>query len=117
MAQILILGFTMLLLLAIVGLFLRKAGLQLQYLRIQKKQPPGQISDFIKLKGLSKEESALRWQAFLLFPMLYGVPMEEEQADLMDLKRAVKRTHILIYLALIALVVVGVYAQKVFPAS
>ncbi len=117
MAQVIFIVFSTLLMMAILGLFLRKVGLQLQYLRLEQKKDPGEVTDFLRFSWQDLQARQIRWQAFLLFPMLYGVPMDEESNEKMNLKRAIKRTHILIYLALIILVVLGVFSEKVFPTT
>lgn len=99
---------------AILFLFNRKAGLQLQYLRLKSGKPAGQISDFWRFSWRDAQARQKRWEAFLLFPMLYAVVMDDERDDLLTIKRAIKRVHILIYFSLIILVILGIYSEKVF---
>lgn len=113
MIYILFYSFSFILLLLILGLFARKAGLQLQYLRIRRSQHPGKISDFWKFGWSDSQMRRLRWEAFLLFPMLYGVPMDEDNERLIQIKRKIKRTHILIYLAVIVLIVLGIFSDRI----
>lgn len=116
MLQLVFIILTSSLLVAMLLLFARKAGLQLQYLRLQRGESPGKIGDFLSYNWSDAEERALRWQAFLMFPMLYAVVLEDgEDEALRKIKREVKRTHILIYLAVVALLVLGIYSEKVFP--
>lgn len=114
MAKTILMVTTLVLLATILVLFLRKASLQLQYLRVQQKKEAGSLTSFFKFSYQDTAARNLRWQAFLLFPLLYGVPMHKEDTALMDLKKQVKRTHIFIYVALIFLVFLGVYSQKIF---
>lgn len=114
MAQLLFIVFTLLLLLAILGLFLRKAGLQLQYLRLQRKEEAGKTADFLRFSWRNEQARAYRWQAFLMFPMLYPVALDDEDERLLEIKRKVKRTHIYIYLCLIGLIIIAIYSEKVF---
>lgn len=109
--------FSVVILIAILLLFSIKAGLQLQYLRIKKGKKPGEVIDFVRFDISDPKERKLRWDAFLLFPMLYAVILDDEKESLNNIKRKIKRIHIGIYFTLIALVILGVYSEKVFPAS
>ncbi len=100
--------------LAILILFIVKAGIQLQYLRISRKKKKGNISDFIQFDYTDTRERALRWEAFLLFPLMYAVVLDDDKEELNQLKRSVKRIHIFIYVLLILLIIMGVYSEKVF---
>lgn len=115
MAKIIFILFSAGLVTAIVLLFLRKAGLQLQYLRIKEGQAAGNIRDFLFFDWQDAQARAQRWRAFLLFPMLYAVLLDDEQEELLKIKREVKRTHILIYLAVILFIILGVYSERIFP--
>jgi hypothetical protein len=109
---------TILVLLSILLLISRKAGLQLQYLRYQRKLKLGSVNDYWRFNWQDAKARQQRWEAFLLFPILYGVVVsDDDDAQSQTLKKAVKRTHILIYLAFIALLLLGVYSEKAFPAS
>lgn len=110
---ILLVIFNILLMLA---LFVRKSGLQLQYLRLKDKKEAGKISDFLLFDYQNAAERQLRLKAFLLFPMLYPVVLDEDREELNQLKGKVKRTHVGIYLGLILFIILGVYSEKVFPA-
>lgn len=116
-AQVVFIIITAILLLAIFLLFLVKSGLQLQYLQLKNRKNPGSVWDFLKFKFSDKQARQLRVQAFLLFPMLYPIELDEPSEELNDLKRRVKRIHIAIYGCLILLVILGIYSEKVFPAS
>ncbi len=100
--------------LAILVLFVVKAGMQLQYLRIKQKKKKGNISDFIQFDYTDSKERALRWEAFLLFPLMYAIVLDEDHEELNALKQAVKRIHIAIYILLIVLIIMGIYSEKVF---
>jgi hypothetical protein len=99
--------------LALFALFVRKSGLQLQYLRMKKGQKAGRIQDFLQFDWSDAEERTLRLKAFLLFPMLYPIDLDEEREELNLLKSKVKRTHIGIYLALIAFILLGIFSEKI----
>lgn len=117
MAKTVFILFSALLVLAILLLFLRKAGLQLQYLRLKKGKKAGKVAEFLFFDWQDASARALRWEAFLMFPMLYAVLLDDEEETLLKIKREVKRTHILIYLAVIVFIVLGVYAERIFPAD
>lgn len=98
------------------ALFVRKSGLQLQYLQLKKKAQVGKIKDFLFFNLQNAEARAMRLQAFLLFPMLYPVILDEEREELNEIKSKVKRTHIAIYFSLILFIILAVYSEKVFPS-
>ncbi len=100
----------------LLALFVRKSGLQLQYLQAKQKLAVGKIKDFVFFNLQDAQERALRLEAFLLFPMLYPVLLDESEAKLNDIKAKVKRTHIGIYLSLILFIILAVYSEKVFPS-
>jgi len=98
------------------ALFVRKSGLQLQYLQVQQKIQAGKIKDFLFFNLQDAQERALRLQAFLLFPMLYPVILDESKEELNEIKAKVKRTHVGIYLSLILFIILAVYSERVFPS-
>ena len=105
-------------LLAILAIFLFKASLQLQYLRIKNKKNKGSKSDLLQFDFSDKKERKERWDAFLLFPLMYTVVFEEnEKQELIEIKKRIKKLHILIYSLLIIVIVLAVYSEKVFPPS
>lgn len=114
MAKIIFVTITLLLFAAVLFLFLRKAGLQLQYLRLKKGKKPGKVSDYLSFKWSNAKEKSERWEAFLLFPMLYAVQIEDKNERLLGITKEIKRIHILIYLVLIAIIILGIYSEKVF---
>ncbi len=79
--------------------------------------PAGSVWDLLKFKFSDKKERQLRVQAFLLFPMLYPVLLDDPKEELNAIKRRIKRIHIGIYFLLIILVVLAIYSEKVFPAT
>lgn len=95
-------------------LFYRKMGLQLQYLQVKAKQKPEAISKFLFFDWSDKALRKQRWEAFLLFPMLYPVELDDEDQALLDIKYKVKRSHIGIYFALIIFIVLSIFSEKVF---
>ncbi len=116
-AQALFIVITILLLLAVILLFTIKAGLQLQYLRLSKSRKAGKIIDIVRFDVTDAEARAERWQAFLLFPMLYPLPLDKDQGEKLAIKKRVKRIHIFIYLVLIAIIVMAIYSEKVFTPA
>lgn len=114
MGQTLFVSLFLVLIFLILLLYAVKAGLQLQYLNLQNKKPKGKISDFFRFS--SEKERALRWKAFLMFPLTFSVVMDDEKEELLDLKKGVKNIHIAIYLLLALLIIMGIYSEKVFTA-
>ena len=113
MAQILFILLTALILIAILWLFLRKADLQLRYMRLQQ-GVKAIAGEFLKFQWNDSRARNERWQAFLLFPMLFPLELGEEREELLEIKRSVKRIHIGIYVMLILLILMGIYSEKVF---
>lgn len=98
------------------ALFLRKLGLQLQYLRLKAKKPAGKVQDFLIFDWKDADERSLRVDAFLLFPMLYPVLLDEQREELNELKMKVKRAHIGIYFAIILFIILGIFSERILPA-
>lgn len=113
MAQILFIILTFIVLLAVLWLFLRKADLQLQYMRL-KRGTKASHGDYLKFRWADHRARSERWKAFLLFPMLYPMELGEEKEELLDIKRKVKRIHIGIYLMIILLVIMGISSENIF---
>lgn len=86
----------------------------MQYLRVQKKRKAGKVWDYLRFSWSNEKERVERWRAFLMFPMLYAIPLDDEKEELIRIKREIKRIHILIYLVLIVLIILGIYSEKVF---
>jgi hypothetical protein len=116
-SQIIFISLTVLLLLGVLLLFVVKSGLQLQYLNIKNRKKPGAVWDIIKFSFSDKKARQQRIDAFLLFPMLYPVVLDDSNAQMLSIKKRVKKIHIGIYFSLILLVVLAVYSEKVFPAT
>lgn len=113
MAGIIFIILTFLILLAILWLFLRKADLQLRYMRM-KRGANASAGEFLKFSWQDSKARNERWQAFLMFPMLFPVELGEEKSELLDIKKQIKRIHIGVYLMVILLVIMGIYSEKVF---
>jgi len=105
------------LLLLILLLFTIKAGFQLQYLRLKARKKEGSVWDVLKFTSGTPVEKKLRWEAFLLFPLLFPIVLDENKKELNDIKRRIKRIHIGIYVTLIALIILAIYSEKIFPAG
>ncbi len=117
MIKIIFTALVVLLLLLAVCLFVFKAGLQLQYLQLKAKKKTGTVLDFLQFDLKDATSRKLRGQAFLLFPMLYPIELNEKDERLNQIKRKVKKIHIGIYLLLIALIIFGIFSEKVFPVQ
>lgn len=100
----------------IAGLFYLKMGLQMQYLQIKQKKKAEALSKFLFFDWKDEKKRSLRWEAFLLFPMLYPIVLDDEEQELLDIKKSIKRSHIGIYLGIIIFIILSIYSEKVFPA-
>lgn len=102
---------------AMLFLFHRKMALQLQYLELKAKKTLTPIAQFLRFDWSDAKARNSRKEAFLLFPMLYGIPFEEgEREDLQQIKFKIKRSHIGIYFCLIVFISLGVLSEKILPA-
>lgn len=115
--QIIFVFLVLALLFLILLLFTIKAGFQLQYLRLKSRKKEGKVWDILKFNGSDAPTKKLRFEAFMLFPMLYPIVLDEKKDELNAIKRRVKRIHIGIYMILIALIILAIYSEKVFPAT
>lgn len=105
------------LLLAILVLFVLKAGLQLQYLRLKKNKKAGEKMDILQFDYSNSKERQVRLEAFMMFPLMFPIVLDETKQELNALKRKVKSIHIGIYSILIVLIIMAIYSEKVFPAT
>ena len=115
--QIIFIFLVLALLLLILLLFTIKAGFQLQYLRLKSKKKEGKVWDILKFSGATAPDKKLRYEAFMLFPMLYPIVLDEKREELNNIKRRIKRIHIGIYVILIALIILAIYSEKLFPTT
>lgn len=97
------------------GLFYIKLGLQMQYLQLKQKKEVEPVSKFLLFEWADEKKRSLRWEAFLLFPMLYPIILDDDREDLLALKRQIKRSHVGIYLGIIIFIILSIYSEKVFP--
>jgi len=95
-------------------LFYRKMALQMQYLQIEKGQPPSPLKEFLFFDWGNAKARELRAEAFLLFPMLFAVQVEEgEKEALQEIKLKVKRSHVGIYFCLILFITLGIVSERI----
>lgn len=99
----------------ILALYSVKISFHLVYLRLKAKQKPGTPGDFFSRNFINKNDAQFWKEAFLLFPLLYPIVLDEPTEALNDLKRKIKRIHIGIYTLLMVALLIVVYAAKVFP--
>lgn len=98
-------------------LFYRKMALQMQYLQIKARKKPTALKSFLFFDWKDSKERKLRQEAFLLFPMLYAITVDEdEKEELKEIKIKVKRSHVGIYFCLILFISLGVLSEKVLPS-
>jgi hypothetical protein len=110
--------FTTLVIIALLLAFHRKMALQLTYLEVEaKKKNLTPAKHFLFFDWKNVKERELRSEAFLLFPMLYGLTFEEEEPEeLVAIKQKIKRSHIVIYFCIIAFIILGIYSERILPA-
>ncbi|WP_421754028.1 hypothetical protein [Croceimicrobium sp.] len=108
---------TALVIIGLLFLFHRKMALQMQYLQIKAGKKAAPLKSFLLFDWKDNQARNLRAEAFLLFPMLYAVPIEEnEKGELLEIKQKIKRSHVGIYFCLILFIVLGILSEKVIPA-
>lgn len=88
----------------------------MQYLQSKAKKKVEPLSSFLFFDWSDGNKRSLRWEAFLLFPMLYPIVLDDEKEELLTLKQKIKRSHVGIYFGLIVFIVLSIYSEKVFGA-
>jgi len=101
---------TVLFLFLILLVFMRKLSLGYIYLTLKETGQECGVFRFFSY-SLNSKEKERRNQALLLFPLLYGVPKEEEGADFDKIKDAIRRMHFLLYFLLFLVVLVGLMSK------
>ena len=99
----------------IIFLYAVKLAYHFQYLRVKDKKNPGSTTDFFYRHFTDKKDGE-RWkEAWLKFPLLYPVVLDDERQELNDIKKGIKRINMAIYVALIVAFLVVFYTAKAFP--
>lgn len=89
----------------------------MQYLEIQSGKKPSPLKDFLFFDFKDEKARGLRSEAFLLFPMLFALQIEEDEKEaLKDIKYKIKRTHVGIYFCLIIFITLGILSERILPA-
>lgn len=114
MLKVVFVAVVLLLMSLILFLYGKKAALQMQYLRIVQNQKPGKLLDFVQFKFNDRKARAERWKAFLLFPLMFAIELNETKPALLEIKKRIKRIHISIYALLVVLIILSIYSEKVF---
>lgn len=92
---------------AIFALYMYKAGLQLQLIRMEQGHPAGKVMDLFFFDFSDAGERAIRGQALLRYPLLFPVEFDEaDHGEISDQKRRIKRINIALYSVLILLFIV-----------
>ena len=114
-AQLIIIFLFIISLAAIFILYAYKLALHFMYLRVQDKKKPGSVSDFFYRDFKDKKDGA-RWkEAWMLFPLLFPIALDDEKQELNEIKARIKRLNVAIYSALIVALIVIFYAAQFFP--
>jgi hypothetical protein len=114
MLKVLFIAIVLLLMAGIILLYGKKAALQLQYLRLKQNKKPGELLDFIRFNWTDSSARDERLKAFLLFPLMFSIELNETKPALLEIKKRVKRIHISIYMILVVLIILSIYSEKVF---
>lgn len=103
-------------LLILIGLYLYKISAHFRYLRLKSVRKPGSWFDFIQ-RNFTFENDSKNWKdAWLIFPLLFGVDVDEsDKPDIVAIKSTIRQANILIYLALIICLLLMIYTSKAYP--
>ena len=114
-AQFIIIFLFILSVLAILVLYAIKLAYHFLYLRLKDKKRVGELGDFFLRNFINKGDNE-RWKnAFMLFPLLYSIALDEPTTALNEMKQRIKKINVFIYVVLIVALLVVVYASKAFP--
>lgn len=114
-AQFIVLFLFSISIMAMLVLYSIKLAHHFKYLRVKDKKKNGQFSDFYYRNFIDKKDSQ-RWKdAWLLFPLMYGIEVDDESDALNAIKKQIKKVNLAIYGVLIVALLVTVYAAKAFP--
>ncbi|MDX5326417.1 MAG: hypothetical protein LPK80_09160 [Bacteroidota bacterium] len=97
----------------LVLLFIWKVGKQFQFLVLKNEGRHCQWTEVFRFSD--SERNPLRQQAFMLFPLMFPVILDEDNDALNKIKGRVKQIHISIYFVLIILLLTSIYASKAYP--
>jgi len=100
---------------AIFILYAFKLAMHFMYLRVKDKKKAGSTSDFF-YRDFKDKKDAARWKdAWMLFPLLFPIALDDEKEELNAIKSRIKRMNIAIYSVLMLALVVVFYAAQFFP--
>ncbi len=101
--------------LIILGLYALKIAYQYQYLRLKNRLKRTDLFEAWSLSLKLDRDKKLRNQAIMLFPMFFPIDLDDTNEAMLDIKRTLKKLHIYIYIALMAIMLIGVYTSKAYP--
>jgi hypothetical protein len=101
--------------LIILGLYALKIAYQYQYLRLKNRLKKTDLFEAWSLTLKSDRDKKLRNQAVMLFPMFFPIDLDDTNESMLDIKRTLKKLHIYIYIALMGIMLIGVYTSKAYP--
>lgn len=91
---------------AILVVYTFKTALQLQLLKIERHQPPGRTVDLFFFDFGNRAERSIRMDAFLKYPLMFPVVIEEDDNDeVVVLKKKIKTVNYGLYFLLIVLII------------
>ncbi len=96
-------------------LYAFKMAIHFKFLRLKDRKKVGATSDFF-YRAFNDKKDAERWKkAWMIFPLMFAVVLEEERTELNGLLKEIKKINFAIYSVLIVAMLVTVYAAKAFP--
>jgi len=101
--------------LAIITVYALKIAYQYQFLHLKNGRKKPDLFEALSLTLKDPKSRKLRNQAIMLYPMFFPIILDEKKEELNDIKRSIKKLHIIIYVLLMVIILVGVYASKVYP--
>ncbi len=100
---------------SIISVYALKIAYQYQYLRLKAGLKKPDLFEAWSLSLKDKRDKKLRNQAIMLYPMFFPIILDEKKEALNNIKRNIKKLHIIIYVLLMVIILVGVYASKTYP--
>lgn len=102
--------------LAILAIYIVKAGIQLQLIQAQAKKDEGRVIDILFFDFTDAEARKTRLKALLMYPLLFPIEMEEnEKPNILEIKQRIKRVNIALYFVLMLLLLLVIYISKAYP--
>lgn len=115
MLQFLIIFGALVSILSILALYALKVAYQYQYLRLKNDLKRSDLFEAWSLSLSDERKKKLRNEAIMLYPLFFPIVLDDTKEEMLQIKRTIKRLHIFIYIALMAIMLIGVYTSKAYP--